>query len=237
VAEPTLYLIPVPLGEAPFATILPAENAVIVRGLGHFVAEKAKTARAHLKAFGHPVPMASLAIVELDGGQPDVAIRQALDWLLAGKDVGLMSEAGCPAVADPGNRVVSLAYANGFRVRPLVGPSSLLLAIMASGLNGQRFAFHGYLPAKPEARTTAIRELERRSRADDCLQLFIETPYRNAAMFHSLLADCRDSTRLCIATDMTMASERVHTATVANWRTRPEPSLDRRPTVFLLQAG
>lgn len=235
-AEPILYLIPVPLGDAPLDTTLPTENATTVRRLEHFVVEKAKTARAHLKAFGHLRPLASLSIVELDGNQAEESIRQAIEWLRAGHNVGLMSEAGCPAVADPGNRIVALAHDNGFRVRPLVGPSSLLLAIMASGLSGQRFAFHGYLPAKPEPRSAAIRDLERRSRADGCLQLFIETPYRNLALFRTLLADCRDTTRIGVAVDLTLPGEWIHTARAADWRAGPEPALDKRPTVFLLQA-
>lgn len=232
----SLILIPVPLGEQAPATSLPAATIAAVHALEHFAVEKAKTARAHLRAFAHPRPLQSLAMVELDGPQADESIRAALAWLQAGHDVGLMSEAGCPAVADPGSRLVAQCHERGIGVRPLVGPSSLLLAIMASGLNGQKFAFHGYLPAKPAARAVAIRDLERRSQADDCLQLFIETPYRNTALLQSLLGECRESTRLCVATDLTLPGEFVRSAPIAEWRRAPLPTLDKRPTVFLLQA-
>lgn len=233
----SLILIPVPLGEQAPESSLSAATIAAVHALDHFAVERAKTARAHLRAFSHPRPLQSLAMVELDGPQADESIREALGWLIAGHDVGLMSEAGCPAVADPGSRLVAQCHDRGIRVRPLVGPSSLLLAVMASGLNGQKFAFHGYLPAKPAPRATAIRELEKRSQVDNCLQLFIETPYRNAALLHSLLAECRESTRLCIAADLTLESEWVKTASIANWRRQPAPVLDKRPTVFLLDAG
>ena len=234
----SLFLIPVPLGDLPPESSLAAATISEVHSLDHFAVERAKTARAHLRAFAHPKPLQSLAMVELDGAQTDESIRQALAWLEAGYDVGLMSEAGCPAVADPGSRLVARCHERGIRVRPLVGPSSLLLAIMASGLNGQKFAFHGYLPAKPLPRAEAIRDLEKRSQADACLQLFIETPYRNGTLLQSLLAECRESTRLCVAIDLTLPAEFVRTATISDWRQHKAlPPVDKRPTVFLLQAG
>ncbi len=154
--------------------------------------------------------------------------------LLSDEDVGLMSEAGCPGVADPGALLVRRAHDLGIAVRPLIGPSSLLLALMASGLEGQRFAFHGYLPAREPDRSRRITELEKDSRRLDQTQMFIEAPYRNDALFQALQAACRPESRLCVATDLTLPTESVATHTIENWRRRPTPTLDRRPTVFLL---
>jgi 16S rRNA (cytidine1402-2'-O)-methyltransferase len=156
--------------------------------------------------------------------------------LLAGHDLGLMSEAGCPAVADPGALLVQRAHELGITVKPLVGPSSLLLALMASGLDGQRFAFHGYLPAREPERSRRIVELEGESARNRQTQIFIETPYRNSVLFNALLAACRPRTRLCIATDLTLDSERIHTRRARDWKAATPPDLDKRPTVFLLLA-
>ncbi len=164
----------------------------------------------------------------------------ALDALLAplraGHDVGLLSEAGCPAVADPGANLVALAQKEGIRVVPLIGPSSLLLALMASGLNGQRFAFQGYLPAKDGDRTRALRDLETESRKRQQTQIFIETPYRNRVMFDAILQACQPATRLTVATDLTLPSESVRTLTIQQWKKQTPPDIERRPTVFLLLA-
>ena len=176
----SLYLIPVPLGPVSPETCLPPDTLAVARRLDHFVVERAKTARAHLKAMGHPQPIQALHLEELNEHTPATAIATLLAPLKAGHDVGLLSEAGCPAVADPGAALVLAAHRADIRVVPLIGPSSILLALMASGLGGQRFAFHGYLPAKEPERSQAIRELEKTARRDRATQLFIETPYRSA---------------------------------------------------------
>ncbi|MDR1889310.1 MAG: SAM-dependent methyltransferase [Zoogloeaceae bacterium] len=237
-APGTLYLIPVPLGAASgaatLAAALPAPALATARRLRHFVVEHARSARAYLKHMELPIPLQELELAELNEHTPSAALESLLQPLLQGRDLGLMSEAGCPAVADPGAALVALAQARGIRVAPLIGPSSLLLALMASGLEGQRFAFHGYLPAKAEERARAIRELEKESRARRQTQIFIETPYRNAALYAALLQHARPETRLCLASDLTLASEFIRTRNIRDWRKAPPPELERRPTVFLL---
>jgi 16S rRNA (cytidine1402-2'-O)-methyltransferase len=229
----TLYLIPTPLGDTPLDLVLPEETRRVAARLTHFVVEHAKTARAFLKQVGTGVPLQQLDLAELNEHTRDNVLEALLAPLLAGHDVGLLSEAGCPAVADPGANLVRLAHRRGIRVKPLVGPSSILLALMASGLVGQRFAFHGYLPAKPDERAKALKELEQRAARDDAAQAFIETPYRNAAMLAGILAACRDDTLVTVACDLTLASELVATRRVAEWR-KALPDLDRRPAVFLI---
>ncbi len=232
----TLYLIPVPLGANTPEDVLPAPALAQIRPLTHFIVENAKSARAFLKAVGTTQPLQSLLLEELNEHTPQAALQKLLEPLLAGHDVGLVSEAGCPAVADPGADLVALAQQNGIRVVPLVGPSSLLLALMASGLNGQRFAFLGYLPSKPADRSKALREVEAESRKHRQTQIFIETPYRNRQMLDALLATCQPSTRLTLATNLTLPDERIVTLTIAEWKKRTPPDIERRPTVFLLLA-
>ena len=232
----TLYLIPVPLGPGAPAEVLPAPVLDQVRRLDTWVAEHAKTARAFLKAAGHPLPLQQITIAELNEHTPAAAVASLLKPLREGRDVGLISEAGCPAVADPGAQLVALAQKDGIRVAPLVGPSSILLALMASGLSGQNFAFHGYLPAKEEDRRKRIKSLESDSRRMTQTQIFIETPYRNRQMLEALCASCAPQTRLCVATDLTLRSESVRTKTIASWQKDEAPDIDRRPTVFLLLA-
>jgi 16S rRNA (cytidine1402-2'-O)-methyltransferase len=231
----TLYLIPVALGESAWPHYLPQASRDIACTLRHFAVENAKSARAELKRIGHPLPLRELVIEQLPEKPAAADIERLLAPLRAGQDLGLMSEAGCPGVADPGALLVRRAHELDIAVKPLVGPSSLLLALMASGLDGQRFAFHGYLPQREPERSRRIAELEKESRQKQQTQLFIETPYRNAALFAALLAACRQDTLLCIATDLTLASERIATLTVTEWRRRPA-SADflHRPTVFLL---
>lgn len=230
----TLYLIPVPLGASSLESVLPASVLQQIKPLTHFVVENAKSARAFLKAAGTDLPLQALQLEELNEHTHDSELERLLAPLLAGHDVGLISEAGCPAVADPGANLVARAQDRGIRVVPLVGPSSLLLALMASGLNGQRFAFHGYLPAKDNERQKALRELEQESRKHKQTQLFIETPYRNAQMFAALLATCQPGTRLTIATDITLDSESIITRSIGAWKKLAPPAIERRPTVFLL---
>lgn len=227
----TLYLIPVALGGDDASSLLPSSVLDIARRLDTFIAEAPKSARRALKAIGHPRPLQELHIHELNEHSDAGAIASALDPLLAGLDCGMMSEAGCPAVADPGAELVRRAHEAGVRVVPLVGPSSIVLALMASGMDGQHFAFHGYLPADREGRTRALRDLD--ARCERATQIFIETPYRAPAMLQSVLQTCRGDTSLCVAADLTLASELVATRTVAEWKQNP-PALDRRLVVFLL---
>ena len=230
-----LFLIPVPLGASPAPEVLPISVINRTRVLKHFVAENAKSARAFLKSLPTDTPLQQIDIRELNEHTPSGALSELLSPLLAGHDTGLISEAGCPAVADPGAALVALAHASGITVTPLVGPSSLLLALMGSGLSGQNFAFHGYLPAKTDLREKRIRELEKDSRREKRTQIFIETPYRNKQMLESLIGSCSPSTKICIATDLTLDTEYIATKTCGEWRKQDSPSIDRRPTVFLLQ--
>ncbi|HWV17619.1 MAG TPA: SAM-dependent methyltransferase [Rhodocyclaceae bacterium] len=237
----TLYLLPVGLsspGEEPGAWEhwLPAATREIACRLQHYVVENAKTARASLKALNHPVALRELDIRELPQQLDDAVLDSLLEIALAGQDIGLMSEAGCPAVADPGALLVRAAHRRHIPVKPLVGPSSLLLSLMASGLDGQRFAFHGYLPARDPERSKAIQALEKDSARLRQTQLFIETPYRNGALFQALLKNCQPATRLCVASDLTLPSEEIRTDSIAAWRKAAAPTLDKRPTVFLLLA-
>lgn len=232
----TLWLLPVTLGGGSWQNVLPPATRDAACRLTHFIVENAKTARAELKCFGHPTPLRELSIEELPENLSDSELGCLLQPLIEGMDVGLMSEAGCPAVADPGALLVRRAHQLGIAVRPLVGPSSLLLALMGSGLEGQRFAFHGYLPARDPDRSTRIAELERESASKRQTQIFIETPYRNNALFAALLTTARPQTRLCLATDLTLAGESIRTRRISEWQSDPAPHLDKRPTVFLLLA-
>ncbi len=228
-----LYLIPTPLGDTALTQVLPEATRHIAAGLTTFIVEQAKTARAFLKQLPTATPIQQLTLLELNEHTPASELETLIAPLLAGLDVGLISEAGCPAVADPGANLVRLAHRRGIRVRPLTGPSSILLALMGSGLVGQRFAFHGYLPVKPDERAKALRELEKRSQKEDAAQVFIETPYRNRAMLESLLTACRDDTLLTLACDLTLESEYLATRSIAQWR-KSAPEIERRPCVFLL---
>jgi len=232
----TLYLIPVPLGLSPVEAVLPITVRDCARGLKYFIAENAKSARAFLKSLPCDTPLQQIDIQELNEHTPTAALSGLIKPLLEGNDAGLISEAGCPAVADPGAGLAALAHREGIRVVPLVGPSSILLALMGSGLSGQNFAFHGYLPAKHEARQQRIRELEKDSLREKRTQIFIETPYRNIQMLETLINTCSTTTRICAATDLTLNSESIITRTPPEWKQHNLPSIDRRPTVFLLQA-
>lgn len=231
-----LFLLPVALGPSDSAWLHPPAAIEVSHRLQHFVVENAKSARAELKRIEHPTPLQQLSVVELPKQPGNETLASLLAPALDGHDIGLMSEAGCPAVADPGAALVQAAHRLAIRVVPVVGPSSLLLGLMASGLNGQSFAFHGYLPVKDAERASAIRELEKESRRMARTQLFIETPYRNDAMFAALLASLSPDTRLCVAREVTTPGEWIATHTVAAWKKREAPELDRRPTVFLLLA-
>jgi len=238
-APGALILLPTLLGESAAERVLPAETLALARTTTVFLAENAKNARAFLKAISHPQPIASLTVNEI-GHAPDP--RRFDEWLMPaieGHDVALLAEAGCPAVADPGAGLVARAHQLGLRVRPLVGPSSILLALMAAGMSGQRFRFVGYLPQDRSDLVAAIGELERASRGEET-QLFIETPYRNERLLQVLLDCARPDTRLAVAVDLTTDTERVLSLPVSDWKTLPaqsRPILERRPAVFALMAA
>ncbi len=231
-----LYLVPASLGESPLSYTLPTGAAEKVRGIRHFVVENAKAARAELKRIEHPDPIRELFLEALPKQAQATALRQLLKPALDGFEMGLMSDAGVPAVADPGALLVREAHQLGIRVVPLVGPSSLLLSLMASGLDGQHFAFHGYLPVKEHERSGAIRALEKESRQKHQTQLFIETPYRNEQMLQALMDTVSPGTRLCVARGVTTSDEWIQTRTAAEWKKVTLPKLDRIPTVFLMLA-
>jgi 16S rRNA (cytidine1402-2'-O)-methyltransferase len=240
-----LYLVPNTLGATEaLGQVIPEHVQAITARLDYFVAENAKTARGFLKliAAGHPLarPLQEIEIAELNVNTPAAALAGLLAPLLAGRDAGLVSEAGVPAVADPGADLVRLAHQHGITVKPLVGPSSLLLAVMASGLNGQSFAFNGYLPTDAAQRSKRIKELESRSRAEKQTQLLIETPYRNAAMLEALVAGCQPGTLICVATDLSLPSESIRTLNGGKWKALlaagKAPDFHKKPTVFLLLA-
>jgi 16S rRNA (cytidine1402-2'-O)-methyltransferase len=222
-----LYLIPVPLGPVSPDACLPPDTLAVARRLDHFVVERAKTARAHLKAMAHPQPLQALHLSELNEHTPAAAIPPLLAPLKAGHDVGLLSEAGCPAVADPGAALVLAAHHAGIRVVPLIGPSSILLALMASGLGGQRFAFHGYLPAKEPERSQRIRELEKIARKEKATQLFIETPYRSAALLDALATTLSPDTLISVGADLSLPSQLIRTRSAQNWRGQADGVKDR----------
>ncbi len=240
----TLYLIPNVLGEGALDAVIPNPVRARTASLQYFIAENAKSARAFLKLVGttHPLrqSLQETHISELNVNTPAEQLPALLAPLLQGHDVGLLSEAGVPAVADPGADIVRLAHREGITVKPLVGPSSLLLALMASGLNGQSFAFHGYLPTDADARATRLRQLEQRSRQERQTQMFIETPYRNEAMLQAMAASCASTTLICIATDLTLDTELVRTTSAQQWQKEiasgKMPAFRKRPTVFLMLA-
>ncbi len=229
-----LHAIPASLGGSP-QDALPAPLLETIRALDDWVVENAKTARGFLAAIGMPRPLRELNIELLDEHTSADAIPGLLAPLRAGRSLGLLSEAGCPAVADPGAALVDAAHREGFRVVPHIGPSAILLALMASGFNGQRFAFCGYLPRDSQARALRIREIELRSRREGETQIFIETPYRNDALAAALLEVCAPETRLCVASHLTLPDESIAVRPIAAWRRSP-PAIGRRPTVFLLSA-
>ncbi|RZS80367.1 SAM-dependent methyltransferase [Pigmentiphaga kullae] len=231
-----LHLVPVSLGDAPPERWLPAEARALAGRLDTYIAENAKTARAFLKAIGTVRPIQEITIHTLDARTDDRDIAAWLKPIAAGGEIGLVSEAGCPAVADPGARVARAAHAMGIRVQPWVGPSSILLGLMASGLDGQRFAFHGYAPVDAGERARQLREWEQASARHNQTQILIETPYRNGAMFATMLATLRPATLLCVARALTTEREWVRTHSVADWKRQPPPDLDKQPTLFLFLA-
>ena len=236
----TLYLIPVTLGDDDIASLLPHSlppNVIATaQKLEHFVVETEKPARQFLSAIKTAKPVRELSLNLLNEHTPDKDVVALLAPLLAGKDVGLMSDAGCPGVADPGAKLVALAHQKGIKVVPFVGPSSILLSLMASGLNGQQFAFLGYLPVDKAARGTKLKEIEKRAQSHNETQIFIETPYRNQHMVEAILSTCNANTRLCIAYHVSLPDEMIATKRISEWKQGALPDLNKKPTVFLLLA-
>ncbi len=232
--EAALYLIPVTLGDTPHDTVLPSANAAIVGRIRHFVVEEVRTARRFLRRMDRTFPIDDSMFFEM-GKHADISrFADYLAPIAEGYPVGVISEAGCPAVADPGADIVSLAQRRNIRVVPLVGPSSTILAVMASGLGGQSFAFNGYLPVQEADRSKRLKQLETRAWNEGQTQLFIETPYRNRKMFDTLCAALRPDTRMCIAAGITTSDEWIRTHTIREWRRVSLPDLSKIPAIFLI---
>lgn len=232
----TLYLIPVTLGDDAIGKALPPDVVSIAQKIDTFIVENEKTARRFLGAIKTHKPVRELTMLTLNEHTTDKELPALLAPLLEGRDVGLMSEAGCPGIADPGAQLAAQAHRKGIRVAPLVGPSSILLGLMASGLDGQRFTFLGYLPSEKAARVQTLREIEQVSRKKRETQIFIETPYRNQHLLEDMLANCNGDTRLCVACNISLESELIVTKRIADWKNAPLPDLHKKPTVFLLLA-
>lgn len=231
----TLYLIPTPLGETSHKRIFPEVNAQIIQKLDYFIVENLRSARRFLRSTGYTRDFNEVQLFEIDKHAPQPEKEEYLHPLLEENDMGLLSEAGAPGVADPGTEIVKMAHQLQIPVVPLTGPSSVLLALMASGLNGQQFAFSGYLPIKSQQRKKAIQRLEKRSRDENQSQIFIETPYRNISLFNDIIQTCLPATLLCIAADITTDHESIHTKTIKEWKKTP-PEIHKRPAIFIIQA-
>lgn len=235
--QTALYMLPVPISQGKIDDILPAGIQPIFRDIKHYIVENVRTARRFLKKLDPSIDISEITFYELNTHTPEHEISSFLNALREGNPTGVMSEAGCPGIADPGASVVRIAQSEGLRVIPLIGPSSIFLALMASGLNGQRFAFQGYLPVDSKEREHKLRELETQSRKNDMTQIFIETPYRNQKMMESLLANLSNTTLLCVASDITSPEgEKIITKPVAEWKSE-KPMLDKVPTIFCFMAS
>jgi 16S rRNA (cytidine1402-2'-O)-methyltransferase len=232
----TLYFIPVTMGADNIDQVLPPDVVSLAQSLDEFIVENEKTARHFLGILKHQKPIRELVFKTLDKRTEDKDLPALLLSLIAGQDVGLMSEAGCPGIADPGARLAALAHKKGIRVAPLVGPSSILLSLMASGLNGQRFSFLGYLPAEKAARIQQIKAIESRAKTHNETQIFIETPFRNQHMLEDILNHCDNETELCIACNISLPDELINTKRIRAWKQATLPDLHKKPTVFLLLA-
>ena len=228
-----LYLLPVTLGETPLGNVLPQYNSEIIAGIRHFIVEDVRSARRFLRKVDPQFDIDGSTFYELNKHTSPEAVAGYLKPLQVGNPVGVISEAGCPAVADPGADVVAIAQRKGMKVVPLVGPSSIILSVMASGFNGQSFAFHGYLPIDPSERIKRIKVLEQRIYSENQTQLFIETPYRNNKMMEDIVKNCRPQTKLCIAANITCEDEYIKTKTVKEWQGKL-PDLSKIPCIFLI---
>ncbi|MCM1291428.1 MAG: SAM-dependent methyltransferase [Prevotella sp.] len=229
-----LYMIPVELSPAPVAEFIPSGNVEIMRGLRYFIVENIRTARRFLKRCDKSIDISQLTFFELNGHTNPADISSMLEPLRKGNPIGMMSEAGCPGVADPGAQVAAIAQSEGLKVIPLAGPSSILMSLMASGFNGQGFAFNGYLPIDNDKRLRALKELENRAWKSGQSQIFIETPYRNAKFIEFLIEHLRPETLLCVASAITDPdNESIRTCSVAQWK-KNKPKLDKIPAIFLI---
>lgn len=231
--QTALYLIPVTLGDTEIDRVLPHYNRSIIAGISHYVVENIRSARRFLRRSNPDIVIDDLTFYTLDEHTRPEEIASYLAPLREGKPMGVISEAGCPAIADPGADLVAIAQREGLPVVPLVGPSSILMSLMASGFNGQSFAFNGYLPVEPTERTRKIKQLEQRVYSEDQTQIFIETPYRNHKMIEELVRTCRPNTRLCVACDISCESEEIHTRTIAQWK-KAKYDIQKRPAIFLI---
>lgn len=228
-------MVPCPIAEdGNMERVLPTYNAEVLRSINYFVVENLRTGRRFLSRVGMGRPIDTLKMAELNEHTAPTEVEQLIAPILAGEDCAMISEAGCPGVADPGAALASLCHRHGVRVVPLVGPSSILLALMGSGMNGQSFAFNGYLPVKPPERQRALRQLERRARAEHQSQIFIEAPYRNRQLLEAIVATCAPDTRITVAVDITAPTERITTRTVAEWRGSMPDDLHKRPAIFII---
>ena len=231
--QAALYLIPVTLGDTEIDRVLPNHNRTIIAGISHYVVENIRSARRFLRRSNPDIVIDDLTFYTLDEHTRPEEIASFLAPLREGKPMGVISEAGCPAIADPGADLVAIAQRENLPVVPLVGPSSILMSLMASGFNGQSFAFNGYLPVEPADRTRKIKQLEQRAYSEDQTQIFIETPYRNHKMIEELVRTCRPTTRLCVACDISCEGEEIHTRTIAQWK-KAKYDIQKRPAIFLI---
>lgn len=227
-------MIPCPIGETPPYDVLPLYNREIIQSLDYFIVENLRSARRFLSRAEVGRPIDSLTFEELNEHTQAADIERLIVPILNGRNAGVISEAGVPGVADPGADVVAICHKKGIRVIPLVGPSSIILALMASGLNGQSFAFNGYLPVKPPERVKAIRSFEKRAQQENQAQVFIEAPYRNAKLFEDMLNTCASHTRMTVAADILDPTEFIRTATIAEWKIQPPPQINKRPAIFII---
>lgn len=228
-----LYLFPVPMGDSPVDRVLPPANIAIIREVRHFVVENLRSARRFLKSCDRNIDIDSLSMVELNEHTDPADVAPMLDPMAAGHSIGVISEAGCPAVADPGADLVAVAQTRGYEVVPLVGPSSILLSLMGSGFNGQNFAFNGYLPVDAKARGLKLKEMMRRITAERQTQIFIETPYRNNRLIADLAERLPGDIRLCVASDITCSRQSIITRPLSQWK-KASYNYDKIPTIFLL---
>ena len=231
---PALYLLPVTLGDTSISSVLPAYNKEVILQIKHFIVEDIRSARRFLKKVDKDIDIDTLTFYPLNKHTSAEAISGYLNSLQEGFSMGVISEAGCPAVADPGADVVAIAQRRNLKVVPLVGPSSIILSVMASGFNGQSFAFNGYLPIEAGERAKKIKMLEQRIYNEHQTQLFIETPYRNNKMVEEILHQCRPQTKLCIAANITCEGEFIRTRTIGEWKQAKVPDLSKIPCIFLL---
>ena len=233
--QAALYLIPCPIGETPSQNVLPSHNFEVVKNIRHFIVESRKAAVRFLVSLDKDFPIDDCDFTELSEHTNEKADLSALlSPLEKGESMGVISDAGCPCVGDPGNRAVEIAQKKGLRVIPLVGPNSMIMALMASGFNGQNFSFNGYLPVKNGERESKIKQLENKAYKEDQTQLFIETPYRNQKMLEAILKTCRGETKLCVASGITTSEEFIKTKTIAQWKKEKALPFEKVPAIFLL---